>query len=431
MQRGTVFFLPLLASSRSAEGAQAVNCRVLLIATGEGELRTLERVLTEMGCEPFVLPSAEAAICDLALADGGPLVLARAEEAGEIRALLDRFGAATPTVGILDRSGGASARPAPATRLIGASAAMRELGAMIDKLARHKATVLITGESGTGKELVARAIHERGPRADRAFVAINCAAIPAALLESELFGHVRGAFTDAVRDKPGLFEEASGGTLFLDEVGELPVGLQVKLLRAIQEEEIRRVGSNQSVRVDVRVIAATLRELEGDVRSGRFREDLYYRLNVLPVVLPPLRDRPDDITLLVDHFVAANLRKHPRLVAREVSTAAMERLRAEPWPGNVRQLENTIEQAMVLCDSPVIEARWFTANAASPAAPALEVAGADDAGTDVSIKKATRALEQDLIRRALEQTGGNRTSAARILEISHRALLYKIKEYGL
>jgi two-component system response regulator AtoC len=428
--------LPGLASSRSAEGEQAAGCRVLLIATDEGERRTLQRVLTEMGCESFAAPSAEAAICQLALDDRGPVVLTRVADPDEIGPLLARFGAVAPVrVAILDCWPAAApvAEAGGATRLIGGSAAMRALAAMIEKLARHKATVLITGESGTGKELVARAIHERGPRAHRAFVAINCAAIPPQLLESELFGHVRGAFTDAVRDKPGLFEEASGGTLFLDEVGELPFGLQVKLLRAIQEEEIRRVGSNQSTKIDVRVIAATLRDLNSDVRAGRFREDLFYRLNVLPVLLPPLRERPDDIALLAEHFVAQNLRKHPRLLARSIGADAIELLRAHPWPGNVRQLENTIEQAMVLCDAPVVDARWFAAKVAAPAAS--EAPGGDGAGeaegAHVSIKKATRALEEELIRRALEQTGGNRTTAARLLEISHRALLYKIKEYGI
>jgi two-component system, NtrC family, response regulator AtoC len=333
------------------------------------------------------------------------------------------------------------------SRLIGASPPMRELASMIDRLARHKATALITGESGTGKELVARAMHERGPRRDKPFVAINCAAIPPALLESELFGHRRGAFTDAVRDKPGLFEEATGGSLFLDEIGELPLGLQVKLLRAIQEEEIRRIGDNESIKIDVRLMAATLRDLGEEVRAGRFREDLYYRLNVLQLHLPPLRDRRDDIPVLIDHFVRVNRRKHPTLTAEGLTDEALALLMAYHWPGNVRELENTIEQAMVLCEAPRIDARFFLAKVSrigngigelrapsgSPAGAAgtSPSAGEELRGVGLSIKKATRALEADLIRRALEQTGGNRTGAAKLLEISHRALLYKIKEYGI
>jgi two-component system, NtrC family, response regulator AtoC len=279
--------------------------------------------------------------------------------------------------------------------------------------------VLVTGESGTGKELVARAIHELSPRAGRRFVAINCAAIPPALLESELFGHRRGSFTDAVRDKAGLFEEADGGTLFLDEIGELPVGLQVKLLRAIQESEIRRVGDTASIKVDVRLVAATLRDLAEDVKIGRFREDLFYRLNVLPVTVPPLRERPDDVPLLVDHFVRRHHAIHgPGAEFTEDAIAVMSR---RPWPGNVRELENAVERTLVLAESPRIGAELVIETMRPSTGEPV----------DLSIKKATRALEIDLIRRALLATRGNRTSAARILEISHRALLYKIKDYGL
>ena len=314
-------------------------------------------------------------------------------------------------------------------KLIGDSTAMRELRATIARIAGHRTTVLITGESGTGKELVARAIHDASPRAQRRFVAINCAAIPGPLLESELFGHKRGAFTDAVRDKPGLFEEADGGTLFLDEVGELPLGLQAKLLRALQESEIRRVGDSVSIKIDVRLIAATLRDLAAEASAGTFREDLYYRLAVLPVSVPPLRERPDDIGTLVDHFVAGFAERHGRAARFEPDAVAV--LAARPWPGNVRELENAVERALVLADTPMITGAQVGTliggnRAASPTAAAV-VAGP----AELSIKKATRSLEADLIRRALEATGGNRTNAARLLEISHRALLYKLKEYGI
>jgi two-component system response regulator AtoC len=314
-------------------------------------------------------------------------------------------------------------------KLIGDSAPMRELRATIARVAGHRTTVLITGESGTGKELVARAIHDASPRAHRRFVAINCAAIPGPLLESELFGHKRGAFTDAVRDKPGLFEEADGGTLFLDEVGELPLALQAKLLRALQESEIRRVGDSVSIKIDVRLIAATLRDLAAEAAAGEFREDLYYRLAVLPVGVPPLRERPDDVATLVDHFVARFAERHDRAARFEPDAIAV--LAARPWPGNVRELENAVERALVLADTPTITGAQVGAliggnRAASPTAAALVAPPAE-----LSIKKATRNLEADLIRRALEATGGNRTNAARLLEISHRALLYKLKEYGI
>jgi len=312
--------------------------------------------------------------------------------------------------------------------MIGKSPAMQTVFRTIQKVAEYKTNVLITGESGTGKELVARAVHDLSPRASAPFVAVNCGAIPEPLLESELFGHRKGAFTDASRDKRGLFEEANGGTLFLDEIGELPLSLQVKFLRAIQEEEIRRLGDTKETSVDVRVVAATVRTLPDEVKAGRFREDLYYRLNVLPIQLPPLRDRPEDVPPLVEHFVTHYARKHGMKV-EAIAPEAMQLLLDYPWPGNVRELENTIERAMVLCDGPRIEAavledRIRYAAAQAKVSPPL-VRG------EMSIKKASRLIEEDLIRKALTATGGNRTNAAKILEISHRALLYKIKEYGI
>ena len=310
-----------------------------------------------------------------------------------------------------------------APSIIGDGAAMTKLKHLIRTVAATRTTVLIGGESGTGKELVARAIHDGSPRRDRRFVAFNCAAIPAALLESELFGHVRGAFTDAVRDKPGLFEEADGGTLFLDEVGELPLALQSKLLRALQESEIRRVGDTAPVKVDVRLIAATLRDLAADVAEGRFREDLYYRLNVVPVQVPALRDRAEDIPQLARFFVARHAQRHGREV--ELSDTAVAALSRQPWPGNVRELENVIERALVLSDGPAIDDAFL----GTVMQIRQEVPVADDG--ELSIKKATRSLEQELIRRALGVTQGNRTNAAKLLEISHRALLYKMKEYGI
>ena len=326
--------------------------------------------------------------------------------------------------------GAAAGNGAAGPTLVGGGEAMQRLRATIEQVARTRSTVLVLGESGTGKELVARAVHDRSPRRARRFVAVNCAAIPAPLLESELFGHLRGAFTDAVRDKRGLFEDADGGTLFLDEVGELPLALQAKLLRVLQEGEIRRVGDTASIKVDVRLVAATLRDLTDDVAAGRFREDLYYRLNVLPVKIPPLRDRTEDIPQLARCFAARAAARH-QLGEIELPDDVIAALCAQPWPGNVRELENVIERALVLADGPAIDLAFLstvmTVQAAEPE-PA-EAPGAP--GDGLSIKKATRELEQDLIRRALGVTHGNRTNAAKLLEISHRALLYKMKDYGI
>jgi two-component system response regulator AtoC len=313
--------------------------------------------------------------------------------------------------------------------MIGHGPRIQAVYRVVRKLAAHKSTVLLSGESGTGKELVARAVHRLSPRAAAAFVPVNCGAIPDALLESELFGYRRGAFTDATRDRKGLFEEAHGGTLFLDEVAELPLALQVKLLRALQEEEIRRLGDTQDIRVDVRVIAATARDLGVEVREGRFREDLFYRLNVLPVQLPPLRERREDIPDLGAFFLArcSARMNRPGAAIDGFTSEVMKLFLDYAWPGNVRELENTIEHALVLCESPRIDL---------DALPAKIRESRDrlrltlEAG-DLSIKRTTRIVEEELIRKALKKTGGNRTRAAEVLEISHRALLYKIKQFGI
>jgi len=307
--------------------------------------------------------------------------------------------------------------------LIGAGAQMQRLHQTIGLVAQQRTTVLILGESGTGKELVARAIHSQSPRAEAPFVPINCSAIPAPLLESILFGHTRGSFTDAHSDKRGLFEEANTGTLFLDEVGELPLALQAKLLRALQENEIRRVGGSESIQLDIRLIAATLRDLPAEIAAGRFREDLYYRLNVVPIHVPALRERVEDIGELAQFFVARCAERHGRTVS--LTAAAIAALEQQPWPGNVRELENMIERAVVLAETSPIDVDFL--------GTLMKIRSSAPAGDDqeLSIKKATRSLEQDLIRRALGMTQGNRTNAAKLLEISHRALLYKMKEYGI
>ena len=316
--------------------------------------------------------------------------------------------------------------------IVAASDEMIELLELLERTAAYKSTVLVTGESGTGKEVIARAIHAQSPRRDAPFVAVNCGAIPENLLESELFGHAKGAFTGASRAHRGLFAEAHHGTLFLDEIAELPTALQVKLLRAIQEEEIRPVGDTKSQSVDVRVIAATARDLAHEIAEGRFREDLFYRLNVVRLEVPPLRVRRPDIPLLVDHFLG-RFREVLSKNVRRVSDEALERLVAYPWPGNVRELENLIERAVILTDGDVIEV------GALP--PAVQTGSSGRGGRsmtipagvleDFSMKRGRQIFEADLIRRALVQTGGNRTHAARLLEISHRALLYKLKDYDI
>jgi two-component system response regulator AtoC len=319
-----------------------------------------------------------------------------------------------------------------AAGIVGRSAALRTVLDVARKVARYPSTVLVTGESGTGKELVARLVHRASPRAEAPFVAINCGAIPEALLESELFGHARGAFTGATSERRGLFEEADGGTLFLDEIAELPAALQVKLLRALQEGEVRRVGDNAARTVDVRVVAATARDVEAEVAAGRFRADLFYRINVVRLHLPPLRERGEDIPVLARHF-AARYAERFGAPARGLSRPALRHLVEYGWPGNVRELENVIERAVVLADGDEIGPEHLPPAVVGGAPPhgAVSRDGSGLDPTDLSIKRQGEALERVLIARALERTGGNRTRAAQLLELSHRALLYKIRDYGL
>jgi len=310
--------------------------------------------------------------------------------------------------------------------IVGQAPPMQAIFDTVSKIAAFKTTVLLTGESGTGKELIARAVHRNSDRSARTMVTVNCGAIPENLLESELFGHARGAFTGAVRAKQGLFHEADGGTIFLDEVGELPHALQVKLLRALENEEIRKVGENQSETVDVRVIAATCQDLEERVKAGAFREDLFYRLNVMHIRIPPLRERKEDIPALLDAFLEKFNRKFSRKV-EGLSADALDAVLGYSWPGNVRELENAMERATLLSDSTELPLEAFPPQVVKPGGgPGLP---ADDG--DLSIKRRVAHLEAQLITLALQQTDGNRTHACRLLEISHRALLYKMKDYGI
>jgi two-component system response regulator AtoC len=310
--------------------------------------------------------------------------------------------------------------------ILAKSQAMQDIFRTIAKIADYKTTVLISGESGTGKELVARALHQRSSRKSGPFVPVNCGAIPENLLESELFGHRRGAFTDASSDRRGLFEEADSGTLFLDEIGELPLALQVKLLRVLQDETIRRLGDTKDLKVDVRIVAATHRDLSAEVKAGRFREDLYYRLNVLPIVVPPLRARREDTALLTDHFLSRNNARLGTAI-RGIDPEARRLLLEYSWPGNVRELENSIERAMVLCEGDLLG----IADLPERIREARDPVQVQLASGELSIKKTARVIEETLIRRALQKTKGNRTRAAEVLELSHRALLYKIKDYKI
>jgi two-component system, NtrC family, response regulator AtoC len=322
--------------------------------------------------------------------------------------------------------------------IIGASQGIAELYAILERVADTPTTVLITGESGTGKELVARALHEHSGRKDKPFIKVNCAAIPKELIESELFGYERGAFTGAVASKPGRFELANGGTLFLDEIGEIPIEMQVKLLRALQESEFERVGGIKTIRVDVRLVAATNRDLKKLIATGAFREDLFYRLNVVPIRLPALRERTSDIPLLVEHFLA-KFNDRLKKKVEGVEPEAMEILVQYPWPGNIRELENVIERAVLFCDASKIHAsnlppdvRGIPALANVPLPEAdLQAALAGEGGLKGHVKVAMSRLERELVSRALQQTTGNVTHAARLLKISRKGLQLKMKELGL
>ncbi|MEO7112853.1 MAG: sigma-54 dependent transcriptional regulator [Polyangiaceae bacterium] len=340
---------------------------------------------------------------------------------------------------------GTEASPSPKTAetrfgIIGNSAGLNELYAVLERVADTPTTVLITGESGTGKELVARALHDHSSRNDKPFIKVNCAAIPKELLESELFGYERGAFTGAVSSKPGRFELANAGTLFLDEIGEIPVEMQVKLLRALQESEFERVGGIKTIRVDVRLVAATNRDLKKLIANGSFREDLFYRLNVVPIRLPALRERASDIPLLVEHFL---LKFNERLKKHVVGAdpEAIELLQAYGWPGNIRELENVVERAVLFCDAQnlrvedlPVEVRGGSAGGSitpPPTEAEMQAALSGEGGLKEHVKVAMNRLERELVGRALQQTGGNVTHAARLLKISRKGLQLKMKELGL
>lgn len=309
--------------------------------------------------------------------------------------------------------------------MIAKSKIMESVFTLSAKAAQYNTTVLIVGESGTGKELIARGIHFGGSRSKKPLVPVNCGGIPENLLESELFGYKKGAFTGADRDKKGLFEEADSGTIFLDEIGDLPISLQVKILRVLQENEIRPIGDSKTKKIDVRVISATSKNLEEEIKTPAFRQDLYYRLNVLTVKIPPLRERAEDIPLLCDHFInALNIKLNNNI--KGISPSAMSLLLEYEWPGNVRELENIIERAVVLAEQPILIPDNFP--------PELANKKANIKDNDIegySIKAAHIDVEKKLIQKALEATNGNRTKASQLLEISHPSLLSKMKVYDI
>jgi two-component system response regulator PilR (NtrC family) len=309
--------------------------------------------------------------------------------------------------------------------IVGASGSMKRVFDLIRSIAPTSSTVLVNGESGTGKELVAKAIHALSPRRDAAFVSVNCAALPENLLESELFGHMKGAFTDAHQTKKGLFETAHRGTLLLDEVGEMPVSMQVKLLRALQEKRVRRVGATEEVEVDVRVIAATNRPLETMVRERRFREDLFYRLNVIPINVPPLRDRRDDIPLLAEHFLRGFAREMGKSVAA-FSADAMERLTSYAWPGNVRELENVVERAVAIESTEIIRLEQLPESMLHPSTGSSDLPALVEG---FSLDQHLSEVEADLLRKALEQAAGDRALAARLLGVTPRSLRYLMSKH--
>ena len=306
--------------------------------------------------------------------------------------------------------------------IVGSSRAMQAVYEQVAQVAHASTTVLVRGESGTGKELVAHAIHYSSPRAKKPFVKVSCAALPESLIESELFGYEPGAFTDARAQKKGRFELAHGGTIFLDEIGELTPATQVKLLRVLQEREIERLGGVQAIKVNVRVIAATNKDLEASVKEGAFREDLYYRLNVYSIYMPPLRERKTDIPLLADHFVEKHAAAHGKDV-RRIATSAIDMLMSYHWPGNVRELENCIERAVLVCEGGAIHAHHLP--------PTLQTAEVSGTLPRQSLKEALDAYEKDLVQDTLKSARGNRARAARLLHTTERILAYAVKKHGI
>ena len=357
--------------------------------------------------------------------------LVKPANVAEVRTVLERALAVRKQQAESLLNGEAGLKSEPDNRIVGCSAVMQNLFKSVGRVAQSNATVLISGESGSGKEVIAKAIHENSLRKDQPFVRIDCGSIPEGLMESELFGHEKGAFTGAIAAKPGKFEVACGGTLFIDEVGDLPLPLQVKLLRAIQEREFERVGGNAVLRMDVRIIATTNRNLPEMVEQGRFREDLFYRLNVVPLHVPALRERAEDIPLLVDYFIKKAARAAGCMTPL-LTQEARELLLRYSWPGNVRELANVLERAVVMSngviDLPDVSGIANPLLTSTPRVEKSEEIVVPFAGT---LREMTHCLEREIIIRTLKKHGGNRMRSAQALDISRRSLLYKLEEHGL
>jgi DNA-binding NtrC family response regulator len=400
---------------------------------GFGVLRAAKELDPEL---PVIVMTAYGSIEDAvkAMKEGALDFLAKPVDPDHLLLLVERAIAQRRmiTENFLLKEELAARRGAP--RIIGENPKLRQVSQQLHRAAGTDATVLLEGESGTGKELFARALHALSPRSEGPFVAINCAAIPDTLLETELFGHEKGAFTGAATRKPGRFELAHRGTLFLDEIGELPLGLQAKILRALEERQFERVGGTISLHVDVRVVAATNRHLKASVAARQFREDLYYRLSVFPITIPPLRERKDDIATLARHFVDKFCREMNKKTLT-LSPSALDELQTYSWPGNVRELQNCIERAVILCEGESLQPRHFNlsfrqqVNPATPESPWDQV---DLSGTLAdATRRVTAEVEKRKIEQALRDSGGNKQRAADLLQVSYKTLLAKLKEYGL
>jgi DNA-binding NtrC family response regulator len=421
-----------LEQLRQARPAVVLTDLKLPDGDGLGVLRAAKELDAQV---PVVVMTAYGSIQDavLAMKEGAMDFLAKPVDPDHLLLLVERAIAQRRmhTEYILLKEELAERRGAP--RIIGEDAQLRQVSQQLHRAAATDTTVLIEGESGTGKELFARALHALSPRADGPFVAINCAAIPETLLETELFGHEKGAFTGASQRKPGRFELAHRGTLFLDEIGELPLALQAKILRALELKNFERVGGTQSITVDVRLVAATNRNLKARVAERQFREDLYFRLSVFPIQIPPLRERADDVVILARHFVDKFSREvnKPPLIFTD---SALDELRAYPWPGNVRELQNCIERAVILCDGDTIHPRHLNLSFRQPAAPApvspweqIDLSGsmAD------AVRRVTAEVERRKVEQALKEAGGNKARAAELLQVPVKMFTMKLKELGI
>jgi len=413
-----------------------------LVMPRVGGMELLRRVVADWPDVPVILITAHGSVDSAvaALKAGAFDYVTKPFDQEELKKVIEKAARAHD----LERQNVHAPAESPGSPLVGESPAMKAIHEMVARVADSPSTILITGESGTGKGLIAQELHRLSSRREKALIKVNCAAIPKDLVESELFGYEKGAFTGAVGSKPGRFELADGGTLFLDEIGEIPVEIQVKLLRALQESEFERVGGVRTLRVDVRLIAATNRDLKALISEGRFREDLFYRLAVVPMELPPLRDRREDIPVLVAHFIDKFNRRLGKRV-EGVDPDAMQLLQAYGWPGNIRELENLMERSVLFADGPIVEASQLPEGlrekapgvpipvaSFGPLAAASPTASAPPgASMKEIVRQAQAELERELISRALEETGGNVTRAAKRLQISRKSLQVKMKDLGL